>query len=42
MHATEKGEPNLDVILPNGWTLNKVSLQEPLVILPFGKRGLLF
>ena len=29
MHATEKGEPNLDVILPNGWTLNKVSLQNP-------------
>tara|TARA_B100000900_G_scaffold99150_1_gene81943 strand:+ start:146 stop:415 length:270 start_codon:yes stop_codon:yes gene_type:complete len=37
MHATETGEPNLDVILPKGWTLNKVSLQEPLVILPFGK-----
>ena len=38
MHATEKEEPNLDVILPDGWTLNKVSLQEPLVILPFGKK----
>ena len=38
MHATETGMPNLDVILPKGWTLKKVSLQEPLVILPFGKR----
>lgn len=37
MHATETGEPNLDVTLPEGWTLKKVSLQEPLVILPFGK-----
>ena len=37
MHATEIGEPNLDVILPKGWTLKKISLQEPLVILPFGK-----
>ena len=37
MHATETGEPNLDVILPKGWTINKVNLQEPLVILPFGK-----
>ena len=37
MHATETGEPNLDVILPKGWTLKKVSLQEPLVVLPFGQ-----
>ena len=37
MHATETGEPNLEVILPKGWTLNKVDLQEPLVVLPFGK-----
>ena len=37
MHATETGEPNLDVILPKGWTIKKVALQEPLVILPFGK-----
>jgi hypothetical protein len=36
MHATESGEPNLDVILPKGWIFKKVSLQEPLVILPFG------
>ena len=41
MHATETGEPNLDVILPKGWT-PKVALQEPLVILPFGKGRLLF
>jgi hypothetical protein len=37
MHATETVEPNLNVILPKGWSLNKVDLQEPLVILPFGK-----
>ena len=37
MHATETGEPNLNVVLPKGWTLKKVILQEPLVILPFGK-----
>ena len=37
MHATETGKPNLDVILPKGWTIKKVALQEPLVILPFGK-----
>ena len=37
MHATEAGEPNLDVILPKGWILQKVPLQEPLIILPFGK-----
>ena len=37
MHATETGIPNLDVTLPERWTLKKVALQEPLVILPFGK-----
>lgn len=37
MHATETGMPDLDVTLPKGWTLKKVSLQEPLIILPFGK-----
>ncbi len=37
MHATEVGAPNLEVVLPEGWTLKKVSLKEPLVILPFGK-----
>ena len=37
MHATEVGAPDLDVVLPEGWTLKKVPLQEPLVILPFGK-----
>ena len=37
MHATEVGAPNLEVVLPEGWTLKKVPLQEPLVILPFGK-----
>ena len=37
MHATETAEPNLDVILPKGWILRKVKLQEPLIISPFGK-----
>ena len=27
MHATETGMPDLDVTLPKGWTLKKVSLQ---------------
>ncbi len=36
MHATETGKPNLHVVLPKGWTLKKVNLQAPLVILPFG------
>lgn len=38
MHATETGEPNLNVVLPDGWTLKKVSLKEPLIILPFGEK----
>lgn len=36
MHATETGEPNLDAVLPEGWTLKKVVLQEPLIVSPFG------
>ena len=36
MHATETGEPSLDVVLPEGWTLKKVVLQEPLIVSPFG------
>ena len=39
MHATETGEPKLDVTLPNGWTLQKVSLEEPLILAPFGSSG---
>lgn len=38
MHATETGTPNLDVILPDGFTVKKVTLEEPLVIIPFGDK----
>jgi len=34
MHATETGTPSLDVDLPTGWSLKKVDLAEPLVIMP--------
>jgi hypothetical protein len=36
MHATETGEPDTTATLPNGWTLKKVILKEPLIISPFG------
>lgn len=36
MHATETGTPNTNVVLPDGWTLQKVSLKEPLIVMPFG------
>ena len=36
MHATETGTPNLDVALPDGWTLETVVVDEPLEVLPFG------
>lgn len=39
MHATETGEPDLNAAIPDGWTLEKVTLDEPLEILPFGGRG---
>jgi len=39
MHATETAEPNLEVVLPKGFTLKKVSLKKPLIILPFGEEG---
>lgn len=37
MHATATGEVNLDVVLPEGWTLRKVTLEEPLITVPFGE-----
>ncbi len=37
MHATESGTPNLDVILPTGYTLQKVTIDEPLTLVPFGE-----
>ena len=38
MHATETGRPDINVILPQGFTLKKVKLEEPLVIVPFGDK----
>jgi len=38
MHATETGTPNLDVILPAGFNLKKIKLEEPLLVLPFGEK----
>lgn len=38
MHATETGTPDLNVVLPQGFTLRKVRLEEPLVIVPFGDK----
>jgi len=37
MHATEIGTPNLNVILPAGYTLQKVKIDKPLVLVPFGE-----
>ena len=39
MHATETGIPDVHVTLPDGWTIQKVPLEEPLVIRPFGSLG---
>ncbi|MCP4140132.1 MAG: hypothetical protein GY755_07560 [Chloroflexi bacterium] len=36
MHATDTGTPDLNAAIPDGWTLAKVTLDEPLEILPFG------
>ncbi|MDX1992682.1 MAG: hypothetical protein SF029_09840 [bacterium] len=36
MHATDDGTPNLDPVLPDGWTLTEREIDEPLVLLPFG------
>lgn len=36
MHATETGNPSTSAVLPNGWSLKKVTLKEPLIISPFG------
>ena len=38
MHATETGTPNLNVVLPKGYTIQKVTLEEPLIIIPFGEK----
>ena len=39
MHATETGQPTTNVSLPEGWSLEVVSLSEPLIITPFGNEG---
>lgn len=36
MHATETGEVDFSVDLPDGWELAEVTLEEPLVVTPFG------
>ncbi len=38
MHATETSTPSLDVVLPKGFKIKKVKLEEPLIILPFGDK----
>lgn len=37
MHATKDGVVNLAVKLPEGWTLQKIKLDEPLITVPFGE-----
>ncbi|MDX2283908.1 MAG: hypothetical protein NW241_07080 [Bacteroidia bacterium] len=36
MHATETGEPDLDVTLPAGWSISWVQLADTLIVSPFG------
>jgi hypothetical protein len=36
MHAYESEKPDTTAILPSGWSLKKVMLQEPLIVSPFG------
>ncbi len=36
MHATADGTPNLDPVLPEGWTVTERTITEPLVLLPSG------
>jgi hypothetical protein len=36
MHAADDGTPDLSPTLPEGWTLTERTLEEPLVLLPFG------
>lgn len=38
MHANETGTPSLDVVLPKGFSIEKIQLEEPLIILPFGDK----
>lgn len=36
MHANATGKPDLNASLPQGWTLQRKTLDAPLVVLPFG------
>jgi len=36
MHATENGEPTLNVVLPMDWTLTRKVISKDLIIAPFG------
>jgi len=36
MHATDTGTPDLNAAIPDGWTLTRIELDEPLEVLPFG------
>lgn len=36
MHATSNGVPTTNVVLPDGWTLNRETLAVPLTVHPFG------
>ncbi len=36
MHATVTGSPTIEVQLPRGWSLSKVTLNHPLILHPFG------
>lgn len=36
MHATATGTPDLNPALPDGWTVEAMTLDAPLVLLPFG------
>lgn len=36
MHATENGEPTLNVVLPEAWTLSSKVISKDLIIAPFG------
>lgn len=36
MHATDTGTPDLNPELPEGWTLSRTTLDEPLEVLPVG------
>ena len=38
MHTTETGTRDLNVVLPKGFKIQKVTLKEPLIIIPFGEK----